>query len=87
MQTMPAIGMAVSFAGNSAIGACKGTVVRCYPGYRGKNEDGEFVVDDMVAVEVASLPYAGRPFCLSSHRPQSIDCCLGNAHEQRNDCS
>ena len=56
MQTMPAIGTAVSFAGNLVIGSFKGTVVTCYPGHRGRNENGEFVVDDMVVVEVASLP-------------------------------
>ncbi len=41
---MPTLGTAVSFPGNTVIGACEGTVVKHYPGYRGKNEDGEFVV-------------------------------------------
>lgn len=68
MQTLPPMGMTVSFPGNSAIGPCQGEVVKQYPRYRGKNEDGEFVVEDKVILRVderpAKWPYPDRhTFC------------------------
>lgn len=68
MRTMPGLGAKVRFPGNSAIGACEGEVIKHYPGYRGKNEDGEFVVEDKVVIRVDATPfkwpYAGsNSFC------------------------
>lgn len=41
---------------NSAIGPCEGEVLTQNPGYRGKDEDGEFALDDKVILRVAERP-------------------------------
>lgn len=56
MKNMPDLGAKVRFRGNIVTSPFVGEVVYQYPGYRGKNEDGEFIVDDKVVIRFDSMP-------------------------------